>query len=111
MVDRGDGDRDHLTLQLRQARIAQHQVVVHIGEGTQFLLIEGVGEQHVGHEAELLPAFVEIGFRRIAELRLDKVERGYFAGHMVSPPGRWRRVEFFNASSNLCRQTALIWLP
>ncbi len=43
MVDRGDGDRDHLALQLRQAGLAQHQIIVHVGEGAQLLLVEGVG--------------------------------------------------------------------
>jgi hypothetical protein len=63
VIDRGHGDRDHLPVELRQPRFAQHQIVVHVGEGAQLLLVEGVGEKHVRHEAELLLTFGEIGLR------------------------------------------------
>ena len=35
LVDRRDDDRDHLPLQFRESGIAEHQIVVHAGEGTQ----------------------------------------------------------------------------
>jgi hypothetical protein len=41
--------------------VAQHQVVCHQDEGAQLGVVEGVGRQHVGDEAELLAAFGEIG--------------------------------------------------
>ena len=54
-------DRDHLALELGQAGRRQHQVVVHGDEGFELGVVEGVGLQHVGHEAELLLALGEIG--------------------------------------------------
>ncbi len=60
-VHAGDRDRDHLALELRQARRRQHQVVVERRESGELGVVMGVSSEHVRHEAELLCAFVEIG--------------------------------------------------
>jgi hypothetical protein len=57
----GDRDRDHLALQLGEPRGRQHQIVVESGEGFELGHVMGVSRQHIGHEAELLAALLEIG--------------------------------------------------
>ena len=52
-VHRRDDDRDHLALELAQAAVGQHQVVVDRGEGVELGDVEGVGVQHVRHHAQL----------------------------------------------------------
>ncbi len=60
-VMRRHRDRDHLAFELAQARRRQHQIVVHGDKGGELGHVEGVGLEHVRHEAELFLAFGEIG--------------------------------------------------
>ena len=53
-VGRRDDDGDHLTLQLRQPGLRQHQLVVSGHEVPELRLIARIGPQHIGHEAQLL---------------------------------------------------------
>ena len=78
-VHRRHRDRDHLALELGQARRRQHQVVVHADEGFELGVVEGVGRQHVGHEAELLLALGEIGLHRRRKLAALQRKRGDLA--------------------------------
>ena len=74
-VVRRHRDGDHLALELGEAARAQHQVVVHGGEGFQLHGVEGVGHQHVRDEAELVLAFLEIGGHRRRQLGRPEIER------------------------------------
>ena len=74
-IVRGHRDRDHLALELAQARRRKHQIVVHGDEGIELRAIERIGLQDIRNEAELLVAFCEVGFHRLAERRRRKVER------------------------------------
>ena len=49
-------DRDHLPLELGQARGRQHQLVVHRDEVAQLLRAQAVGPQHIRHDPELFGA-------------------------------------------------------
>ena len=60
VIDRTYRHRDHLTLGLGEAAVAQHQVVGHQDEGLELGIVEGVGAEHVRHEAKFLLAFAEI---------------------------------------------------
>ena len=64
-------DRDHLALQLAEAGVGQHQVVVHADEGAQFGLVEAVRGEHVRQEADLLVAEVEV----LAQVRVEAATR------------------------------------
>ena len=70
-------DRDHLALELGKPALAQHQVVVHGDEGFELRHVEGIGQQHVGHEAEFVLAFLEIGGHGGRELRRRQIERDH----------------------------------
>src|SRR5262245_5958237 len=88
-VHRRDRDRDHLALELRQTRGRQHQVVVHGDERLELGHVERIGIQHVGHEAELLLALLEIGLHGWAQRRRRQVERddrGIIGGGPTGPP-------------------------
>ena len=78
-VVRRHRDRDHLALELAQARRRQHQVVIHRDEGFELRHVEGIGLQHVRHEAELLLAFGEIGRHRFVERDLGQRQRDHDA--------------------------------
>jgi len=60
-VLRRDDDGDHLPLELGKLRFAEHQLVVELGETAQLPFVEGVGEEDVRDEPELLATLVEIG--------------------------------------------------
>ena len=75
-VLRRDRDRDHFALELAQARRRQHQIVVHGDEGRELAHVEGVGLEHVGHEAELFLAFGEIGGHLGGQRCRRKLKRG-----------------------------------
>ncbi len=75
MIGAGNGDRDQFALELRQARRRQHQIVGHGDEGLELGEIEGIGLQHIRHEAELFLAFREIGFAVGIERGGGKIER------------------------------------
>ena len=92
-VGGGDGDGDHLALQLGEAAVGQHQVVVERGEGVELVDVEGIGLEHVGHEAELLLADAEILRRRLRQrVGHGQVERGRgLLGQGGSPSGACMR--------------------
>ena len=54
-------DRDHLALELAQARGRQHQIVVHGDEGRKLRHVECIGLEYVRNEPELLLALAEVG--------------------------------------------------
>ena len=64
MVHRGHDHRDHFALEPRQAGIAHHQLVVILPEMFEPAGPQGVGAEHVGHEADL--------FLKLCEQRLDR---------------------------------------
>ena len=70
-------DRHHLPLQLRQAGVGQHDLVIHRHEVAQPLGPEAVGVEHVRHEPQLFHAFppkhLEIVVQR---LRVGDAELG-----------------------------------
>src|SRR5215475_13655200 len=68
-------DRDHLALELGKAGGRDHEIVVHGDERLELAHVERVGAQHVGHEAELLLAFLEVGCHGIARCRVLEAER------------------------------------
>ena len=61
VVLRRHRDRDHLAFEFAQAGRRQHQIVVHGDEGGELRHVEGIGLEHVGHEAQLFLALGEIG--------------------------------------------------
>ena len=75
-VMRRDRDRDHLAFELAQARRRQHQIVVHGDKGRELRHVEGVGLEHVRHEAELFLAFGEIGRHVGRKRRRRQFQRG-----------------------------------
>src|SRR5215472_7775957 len=74
-VHRRHRDRDHLALELGKAGGREHEIVVHGDERLELAHVERVSAQHVGHEAELLLAFLEVGCHGIARRRLLEAER------------------------------------
>jgi hypothetical protein len=65
-------DRDHLALELGQARWSEHQIIVQCDESFEFAQIEGVSLEHVRHETELVVAQLKIRRHRRIELRLGQ---------------------------------------
>jgi hypothetical protein len=76
-------DRDHLALELAQARRRQHQVVVHGDEGRELGHVKTIGLEHIGDEVELFLAFGEIGRhlgRQRCRLQRQRRDLGIVAG-------------------------------
>src|SRR6185312_5865463 len=78
MIGGGNRDGDQFTLQFRQARWREHQIVRHRDKGFQLRKIEFVGLQNVRDEAEFFLAFREIGLHGRIELYRRKIERNHF---------------------------------
>ena len=60
VIDRAHRDRDHLAFELRKTAFAKHEVVRHIDERFQFLVVERIRLEDVGYKAELFLAGAEI---------------------------------------------------
>ena len=71
MIDGADRDRDHLALEPRKAALAEQEIIRHIDERFQLFIIERIGLQHVGNEAELLLTVAKI----IAKLQIKLESR------------------------------------
>ena len=80
VVGGGNGYRDQLALELGKPRRREHEIVRHRDEGLEFREIKFVRLENVRHEAELLPAFREIGLHRVVELRGRQIEGDRFFG-------------------------------
>ena len=73
VIDGTDRDRNHLPLKPRKPALAKHEIVRKIDERFQLLIIERIGFEDVGYEAELLLAVAEIIAKLQIQLSLGKL--------------------------------------
>jgi hypothetical protein len=62
-----------------------HQLVGHQHEGLELGAVEGVGAEHVGHEAELLLALGEV----LGDFRVQAILRSRIERHQLGLAGHW----------------------